>query len=518
MEEEKIIFEKLEKLRKRLKLLMIEKSTAKAALFGLSASLLLLFIDKLFFIPYEDLSFFILVLCAGSLGVGFTYGLFKKISLLEVSIKTDLKLNLKERLSTTVECLQNNEKGDIVKALIKDATNCSRNIDPNKVFPLTPPKETKFLASIVLIIILLSIIPGENFLFSKNEVEKPIDVEVLKNIKEEGKKLEEFSKELDKKAKEEGLNETKRIAEKMQNLSLELQSKNLTKAEALARIKDIKEEIEKSMKNLHLNEDYKDALSRAAGFLEKAELTKDVAKDLKSENYTSAGKKMEKLAKSIGSDNYTDEQLKELSESLKNAGETLLNSSMASTGFEMYDAGSALANGNKTSASIALEKAGKNLQAHGKTVMDARSLESAYTQLRMSQQAIANTGKEHGQNSNEQGQGKISSGKSSGKKQGQSSNGLGPGKNGAGPEAGIGSTNQEGGSGVIKPQPFKNRQSERTSEERGTFEKIYAPEKINTEGKEVRIGGSAGEGESSAMEIRGAPSEGEAFVPYTDAY
>ena len=182
----------------------------KTIFYGFCISLILLVFDKLFLLPpsLENILIPILIVCVISMVTGLVIGFLQKVSLKDAAIKVERKLDLKERLSSGVECINQAKKGIVVKALIDDANNSLKS-SPKDVFPHKFPVESKFSAGLFACMIVIFLIPGEDYLVSAPEPLTPdANVTYPGVVKEEGERLENVSEELEDKT---GLNETKEI-------------------------------------------------------------------------------------------------------------------------------------------------------------------------------------------------------------------------------------------------------------------------------------------------------------------
>lgn len=118
--------------------------------------------------------FSILHITIGTIGIavviGICLGLRRRIELTHIATIVDDYMRLKERVNTSLEVIQKNQKGEIVDLQIGDSAVAIANTDPKEIIPYVMPPLLKWLSIPIVIITLSFAVPRQY------EPAKPISV------------------------------------------------------------------------------------------------------------------------------------------------------------------------------------------------------------------------------------------------------------------------------------------------------------------------------------------------------
>jgi hypothetical protein len=150
---------------------------------------------------------------------------------MDSAILADSKLNLKDRLGSAVEII-NKEKVSIMAELqLEDTANHARLLDPKAIYPHVVPMITKIVPVVILALFLVGMIPsryGES-------------IEVRQAIRQVGTNIETSTRNIDKSKLSD---EVAKLVSKTTDTGRDLQSKNVTKKEALKNLADLTRQVE----------------------------------------------------------------------------------------------------------------------------------------------------------------------------------------------------------------------------------------------------------------------------------
>ncbi len=164
------------------------------------------------------------------------FGLRTRKSFMDELIEIDVRLGLKERLSTAYECHQLGRKSVFVDGLIEDATSLLGSIKAQEIFPRSFSLThlcIPLLAAAIVILLSIDLAPT------------PIkDSAAGERLKQIGRKMEEYSKRELQGIKEEAEKPRRDLSRHMENITRELQSQSMTKERLLKSLSALIEEVE----------------------------------------------------------------------------------------------------------------------------------------------------------------------------------------------------------------------------------------------------------------------------------
>ena len=298
----------------------------------------------------------------------------------EAALKTDKNANLKERITTAYEIIDNED--EVSLAVINDAYKYTEGIKLNSIFPMKIGlKKVGIFALLALMTFGVGLIetPAKDAAKRKEQIASTIREErdVIKQLEKEIKNNPELSEEEKKellKTIKDGLNEMKEAkkdedikkAEQKLVKKLEQELNNVTNKDMLAKSlakaavdlnnkipKDMKEQakdqLAKKLDNIKKAEDeVKDLLDKANEAKKNGEIPKDLQKQLQEALKNAANElSSEELANLANQMNnsLTQEQLDQLASALKNASAEQMMANISNASFSISSA-NAFANNN----------------------------------------------------------------------------------------------------------------------------------------------------------------------------
>ena len=249
---------------------IISRSLSIFMLWGTGIAVALIVISKFMVIPISLVFAVAFVLCM-SLLTGVIRGMLARVSTLEAAITADAQLHLKERLSSALELLGEENRKEMAELQLDDAAEYAHSLDQKAVCPRMFPTTAKVLPAALLILIVLM------YALSPYGQAAQVPAEVRQAIEQAGSKMETAAGDMDKNLLSDKVAE---MASEMESAGRELQDEPLTKKEALRNISKLVRKMEalKMMGEIaeKLEGDMSPEKMRALG-----ELLKKLADDLK---------------------------------------------------------------------------------------------------------------------------------------------------------------------------------------------------------------------------------------------
>lgn len=155
-QEHEVIRETLRRLGLRLRLVRAVVACLRFSVVGLGVAAVSLAAKGLF--PAHATTVAVASL-AGLAFLGALYGLAAPAPLDRVARLADRRLNLKERLTSAVEHLDDRQPEDFVRAQLVDAATHARSLQPARVFPLRLPSDSRLLLPAAALVAALALLP-----------------------------------------------------------------------------------------------------------------------------------------------------------------------------------------------------------------------------------------------------------------------------------------------------------------------------------------------------------------------
>jgi len=220
----------LTRLADRINIYTICKYTSISVCFGAGIAVVLILTNKFILIPVS-----LIPIVIGIFGlcfiIGFIIGMTKRISLIASAILADSKLNLKDRLGSAVEIINKEKVSAMAELQLEDTANHTRLLDPKTIYPHVVPMITKILPVVIAALVLVGMIPSQ---YGES-------IEVRQAIRQAGTNIETSTRDIDKNKLSD---EVAKLVSKTIDTGRDLQSKNVTKKEALKNLADLTHQVE----------------------------------------------------------------------------------------------------------------------------------------------------------------------------------------------------------------------------------------------------------------------------------
>lgn len=223
----------LQKFRKRIRLLLIERHGLIVGAVAASAAAVLAALSKWWYALSDPMLLWGIVLFG--IAAGAAWGMFRKLTFFSTARATEKRLDLKERLSSAVSLLDRDD--GMVQALVYDASGHIESLKPKDVFPHRFTREMTYLGVAVIALLAIYYIPmfpGVQSAARQEEVRvmKKAGAEIRKLSKETMKNISPTNKEL-----------AKRVALNADKLGKELERARMSKKQAMKAVKSLEKEI-----------------------------------------------------------------------------------------------------------------------------------------------------------------------------------------------------------------------------------------------------------------------------------
>lgn len=239
--------------------------------------------------------------------IGYIIHLCRKKSLMDVALQCDKRLNLKEKLSTSLEWIeQKKERSPMFRALMRDTAKEAEKIKPASVFRYEWKKPLKKIALTGIILGGLIWMPSFN-LFASGETPDQV-----KTIHREAQKIETLAKKIDQKTPRTPvtLKRLKRAKDILNQLGKDLKSSKITRRDALSKISKAKDSFAD-------DEARKEELERMEQQLKKSLSSEKSGKEEKEQSgYDQLSRKAQELAKKLEKGNLSESEKQQLAKEI----------------------------------------------------------------------------------------------------------------------------------------------------------------------------------------------------------
>ena len=339
---EKLILEKIRSVRRRLNVQRAFQTMARFLCYGLLICVPLFVVDS--FIATLDVSPFVLLWTAlGLSAIALVVSLLRPINLHEAAQTIDIKAALKDRAVSGLEFIQRQTDELLTALQLKDTSDRLQSVAAKEVVRYSVPRETKFIALIMIVGLAFSFI--EFF----DPPEAPATVDFSPQIAAETDHLLKQIKESEKAAEEVGLEDT---LQEIEEKALELKRAGITPKEALAKLTEMTEMLSAKMDKAGVAK--VEALMKELGkqFIANPNLS-DFGYALKEGRYDRAAERLFNLSNKLNK--FNSEQRQNIADALQSGGASVQGTEIESFGNQLTKAAKALTQNN-------LEQAGKRLQ------------------------------------------------------------------------------------------------------------------------------------------------------------
>lgn len=149
---------------------------------------------------------------------------------LEVAIRADLALNLKQRLSTAWEIMTVHGDRELAERLAVQAVKAGLPVHPGRLFPLRVNQWGRLSPLAAAALLLVSVV-------DLNWIEAPVPREVDEQVVREGQRLGAFGRAMQERARHDRLPRSGRQAAQLERLGARMESGALNRGEALGQLR-----------------------------------------------------------------------------------------------------------------------------------------------------------------------------------------------------------------------------------------------------------------------------------------
>ena len=172
-----------------------------------------------------------------ALAVALLVGWRRRPDSLEVAIRADLKLRLKQRLSTAWEFVTLHGDNELADRLAMQAVRAGVPADPWLVFPLRVNRWGWLAPLAATALLLVSVV-------DLNRVQAPVPQAVDERVVNEGQRLGEFGRAMQARAERDKLPRSARQAAQLERLGVRMQSGALSRSQALGQLRKTEESLD----------------------------------------------------------------------------------------------------------------------------------------------------------------------------------------------------------------------------------------------------------------------------------
>jgi hypothetical protein len=222
------------KLARRINLCNMVRFVSAPMLWGVGASMALALVSKFVVLPIP-LALTVFPVLGVCLIVGVIRGMLARVSPLEAAMMADAQVGLKERLSSAVELMGEEDRSEMAELQLEDAADHARSLDPKSVCPRVFPVTAKILPLSLLFLVAFLYFPP----FYGRSGEVP--AVVRQAIKQAGADMEDMARGMGKSPL---AGEVADLASEMESTGRELKDKPITKKEALRNLSNLARKME----------------------------------------------------------------------------------------------------------------------------------------------------------------------------------------------------------------------------------------------------------------------------------
>jgi hypothetical protein len=410
----------------------------------------------------------------------------------------DQQFGLKERVSTALEIESGTikVKNDLIrKRQVVEATQIAERLDFKRLLPLKISWQ-QLLMALVLAIGLAAAIIMPNPQFEILEEKLRLQEELSKQVQQ----LEDIKKDIQASTL---LTDEQKFAalQALQNAQEELKDSNATEESAFAALNDAQAQLD-ALKDALAEQQARD-LEKAGQQLNPDELTRDLAEALSNRDFQKAADQLRNMTGQDGQA-LNQQQQQQLANQMEQLANSVQNSD-PNLAQQLRDAAQAMREGRNQDAKNALNQAANSLDKAQQSQANQKALQQVSQSLNNQRNQLSrDQGQQQGQNGN--GGQSEPSGAESGQASSEGSEGM-PGE-GEG-EANIPSSGQAGDGSA---------QNSQHSEDSGSSNSVYAPQRLNEKGEVVQLPEARGQ---NAPNPSGRPNQapsGSSSVPYQQVY
>ena len=349
--EEKLILEKIQRVRQRLNIQRYFQTFATFLFYGFLVCVPFVIADSVTSFNIPPLVFLWVVL--GIAVAALVFRLFRPVSLNEAAQTIDTDASLKDRVISGLEQIQRRTGETLTVLQLQDTTNRLQAVPVNQVARYTAPRETKFIALVAIFLLAFSFV--EFFAPPATST----DIDFSPQIAAEADTL---LKEIEVAKKEAELNEDEELEELLKEIekrALELKKPQITPKEALARMTELSALLKTKVNPLKMAQ--QESLMSGLGqqFIGNPYLG-EFGQQLKRGDYQQAAAKLDQVTKKLPE--FEKEKRQNISDELTRGGKSLQGTDLDGLGTELSGAGEGVANDDVEGAQTRLRASSKKMR------------------------------------------------------------------------------------------------------------------------------------------------------------
>lgn len=427
----------------------------------------------------------------------------------------DHAFGLQERMSTALEIADGDiaAQSDLLRnSQRKDAAHSLDLVDAKKLLPLKFSRRDALVSLLFLVALVVALAlpnPQQQILAQRDELRRTIAQQVQQLEQAKQAIQQSALSDAQKKLALDALDEARRT----------LEDPNITPEEAMAAINEAQATLD-ALNDEAARQQAED-LQRAGESLSPDELTNNLSNALANQDFQRAAEEM----RNLGNDNQTGQPLSE--EQQQRAANQLdqlargVQNSDPQLAQQMRDAAQQMREGNTQQAQQSLQQAANSLQQAQQQSAASQALDNAQQRAEAARQAIAEQASRQQQQNQQASQaGQPQAGQQSQQaQQGQQSQQGASSQQGAtmaGDNTQAGAQ-QSSAAAAQNGQPSAQSMSQK-SDDFGSANEVYAPQRIGSDGKQVVLPDSQGQAAPNAQGRPNTAPAGNSTVPYEQVY
>jgi len=215
-------------LRRRVRLLLAERSALTAGAYAAAAGLLLVVLDRLHVLRVEWAH--LAALLIAGLVIGWLWGFLRRLTDFEVARVAEQRITLKERLSSAVVLAPRSSADPMVSALLEDAAEHLNSVRPSRLFPRRLARNGLAFLGLVIALLAAVILPELPAFQSAATRQERAD------LRREGERLVKLSERLPKKELPQRAKVLRQVARNMKALGKDMQTGRVDRKQALVQL------------------------------------------------------------------------------------------------------------------------------------------------------------------------------------------------------------------------------------------------------------------------------------------
>ena len=235
----------------------------------------------------------------------------------KTAILADKHLHLKEKISSALELGQQEEDADANwewnESVLNDAHKAVQRLNLNKAFPLTNPKELRWVW-VPAFVFLLTVFVLPQWDYIQKQKTAQADVLDRKEVKKEIQKLLQRQLVIERKAQEKETKVAAELSKQIKDLTAELSKGKIEKRDAFSKLSSLEQEWEKKKDQLEkMQSMMKEPLSMGM----KPKMTNELMEAIEKNDFEKAAQALSKLQKQLKLGNIDKDGQQQLSDELK---------------------------------------------------------------------------------------------------------------------------------------------------------------------------------------------------------